>query len=133
MSLWCGSCRSEIFQGFGILYQLERDDSGHLRFPNKAKDYVPANSAVCDHCWELLPAEEKQTGAQVQAQAESSGETVFIYALADSSPCLVGSKSWSGIVSSEEHFVFVQSAAVAKFFPRALAIIQRMRGEARNH
>ena len=127
MSLWCGSCRSEIFAGFGILYQLERTNDGKLRFPDKSKDYVPANSAICDPCWLRLPASEKYTDESMKITAEQSEETVFAYAPADSNnDAFWGSKTWSGIVTDDGKLVLVKSQAVSRYFPKAVEIIDGM-------
>ncbi len=127
MSLWCGSCRREIFEGFGLLYQLERMGDGQLRFPDQAKDYVPANSAVCDPCWNSLPINEMVTDEKVRAEMERGKETVFAYTSADSNNDPVWkSKTWSSIVANDSNIVFIKHKAVVRYFPKAVEIIENM-------
>lgn len=127
MSLWCGSCRNEIFDGFGILYKLERTIEGKLLYPDKTMDYVPPNSAVCDRCWSNVPKSKKHSGEQAKSNAEQSKETVFAYAPADSSnDAFWKSKTWSGIVTEDDKLVFIAPDAVNRFFINAVKIIDNM-------
>jgi len=127
MSLWCGSCRQEIFEGFGILYQLGRDAAGVLRFPDKKNDYVPLNSAICDRCWNGVPKEEKRTGDSAKQDAEKNTDTVFVYAPADSNnDPFWRSKTWSGIVTQDNNLTFVSANIVERHLRQSLEIITNM-------
>lgn len=126
MSLWCGNCKQEIFKGFGLLYLLERTEDGQLRYPDRANDYVPANSSICDPCWSLLPEGEKRTDEDTKTTAENSRDTVFIYLHAESnnSP-LWRSKTWSGIVLDESTITFIRPEIAARHLTGAVEIIER--------
>ena len=131
MSLWCGSCRGEIFGGFGLLYQLKRTGDGKFRYPDKAGDYVPPNSAVCDECWNHFPLSEQHASQKAEIAAEQDKETVFAYAPADSNnDPFWGSKTWSGIVTDEDKLVFIAPEMVARYFPGVMEIID---ASARSH
>lgn len=118
MSLWYGSCRTEIFDGFGILYQLERNAAG-VRRPTA--EYVPPNSAVCDACWQKVPDDALKMGPPIDA------DIVYAYAPADSpSSPFWGSKTWSGIETNDEQLRFISDRTIKRLFPRAVEIIDSM-------
>lgn len=124
MSLWCGNCRKEIFEGFGILYRLERTAQGTLLLPDKKKDYVPPSSAIRDYCYSRLPESEKSTGEEAKTKAERSKKDVFAFAPANSNnDAFWRSKTWSGIVTDDEKLVFIKPNAVTRFFSKAIEII----------
>jgi len=120
MSLWCGACRNEIFEGFGLLYRMEMV-GGKPRFPTKDQEYVPPNSAVCDRCWKGVPRKERLTDAS--AATGPNKRFVFAYADSDSSNSPIwGSKQWSDIEASE-NYVYLRLAAVQRYLPQTLPII----------
>ncbi|MBI4276658.1 hypothetical protein HY629_02340 [Candidatus Uhrbacteria bacterium] len=121
MSLWCGACRREIFEGFGMLYRCDRTAEG-FELPNKAADIVPPNSAVCDQCWKRLPAAERLP-AVADLGSEIGGQHIFVYEPADSGRCGWGSKSWDSIQADAKKRVFLRAATVERFFPQTLPII----------
>lgn len=121
MSLVCGNCRETIYDGFGLLYQLERNDEGRLLY--RGGDYVPPNVAVCDACWQGVPNTEKRGDKDARTEAEASKETVFAYAPADSDRHPFGEwKCWSSIVANDDELTFVKSEAVSLYLPGALEL-----------
>lgn len=125
MSLWCGNCRQEIFNGFGMLYMLERF-GGALVLPNKEEDYTPANSAVCDDCWAQVPNTERLCGETHKATLDKETDTVYLYLPSDSDRCAFGSKSWSSIESDLSNPIFLRHANVAQHLGKTLPIIEDM-------
>lgn len=125
MSLWCGNCKNAVTNGFGLLYKFERTESGELKYPDKKKDYVPPNSAICDTCWRRFPRVEKFTDAASKNMMEAGRETVYAYASAESNYGRDGIKTWSGIVANESktRLVFLTSDAVEECLPGAVEII----------
>jgi hypothetical protein len=118
MSLWCGACRDEIFEGFGLLYRMDIVD-GKPRPPTKDNEYVPPNAAVCAACWARVPMADRLLDAN-QATAR---RTVYAYASADSSNSPIwGSKQWSDLVASDT-YVFLREEIVQQRLPRTLPII----------
>lgn len=120
MSLWCGACRTEIFEGFGLLYRMPMVD-GAPRPPTKDGEFVPPNSAVCDCCWSTVPEDERLS--QVAQAIEPDAPYVFAYAAADSgtSPTW-GSKQWSSIEASNR-YVYLRVKTVKRFLPKVVLII----------
>ena len=120
MSLWCGACRKEIFEGFGLIYRMDLVD-GQPRLPTKDKEYVPPNSAVCDRCWVSVPENERL--AQVAQAAETDAKEVFAYASASSSSSPIwGSKQWSDIEHADQ-YVYLRQSTVETYVPKILPII----------
>ena len=120
MSLWCGACRKEIFEGFGLLYRMPMV-AGAPRMPTQDKEYVPPNSAVCDSCWSLVPVDERL--AEVSQAVEPDAPYVFAYASADSSHSPIwGSKQWSDILASER-YVYLRVGTVKRHLPKVVLII----------
>ncbi|MCW1891768.1 MAG: hypothetical protein KIH65_000795 [Candidatus Uhrbacteria bacterium] len=135
MSLCCGACRNDIDGGFGLLYRLERAEDRSLRYPDQKQDYVPPNSAVCDHCWEVLPKEEKGIDSEeARAEAECGSEPVFVYLPASGkknplsgSVSLLGISTWDG-----DGYTFVRPNAVQSYLPLVVQIIDGMTKHARS-
>lgn len=124
MSLWCGACRKEIFEGFGMLYELERTPQG-IRLPQSGSK-VPPNSAICAVCIRMIPEGEF---ANDHAAVDSGAATVYAYIPADSSRnSFSGSKSWSDIAYTDAGFRFLPRTLVEQRLPRAIEIIDQMAG-----
>ncbi len=122
MSLWCGSCREEIFGNFVILYRMELVD-GKPRFPTDDKEYVPPNSALCDSCWGWIPTVDHAT--DFTAAVAGDGQHVYAVAAADSSRSACGSKTWSGIMTSKT-YIYLKESTVHRHVPLAVPIIMDM-------
>lgn len=127
MSLWCGACREEIFDAFGILYELERTPEGNVQVPSEARP--SPNSAVCAKCWAKIPEAERISDHR---GVDRGSERVLAYAPADSENSPIwGSKEWSSIVADYERMLFIRRALVVEQLPRALEIIDAMAGRRR--
>ncbi len=125
MSLWCGACRTEIFDGFGMLFLLERDGNGSLLLPDQKKDYVPPNSAVCDKCSKRLKRSHFLGGLKQLPALNKSRRALYAFAPATSanSPTW-GSKMWSAIETKESQFKFLAASTVQQQLPRTVEIIK---------
>lgn len=120
MSLWCGACRKEIFEGFGLLYRMDMVDSSP-RGPTGDGEYVPPNSAVCDRCWSDVPESDRLVDASQATNPDVP--FIFAYASADSSNSPIwGSKQWSDILTSDR-YVYVLGKTVKKYLPKVVLII----------
>ncbi len=122
MSLCCGGCIEVIVKGFGMLYRLQKK-GGVWIFPDKARDIVPVNSAVCDACWNKIPKEEKLTGVQVKKEMEYGSDSIYLYLSADSGRGVSGSASSSSIVADETDLTFVRLPSLYRELPTVLEII----------
>lgn len=128
MSIQCGCCRDDIDGCFGILYRFERTTEGKLRYPQQPR-YVPPNSAICDHCWRILPKEEMVIDSdEARAEAEKSQKPVFAYLSASgvSNP-LTGSVDSTSIQTwDHDGYTFIRPEAVYRYFPKVITIIDEM-------
>jgi len=123
MSLWCGNCRQEIFEGFALLQRLERDEAGKLRYANNV--YVPPNCAVCAKCWSEFPEDAKLSGEIAQATAEAYRGEVFTHVPADSpNDPFWKSKTWSGIVADDKALTYLSTEVVRRVLANAIPIIE---------
>lgn len=120
MSLYCGNCRNAIKGDYGLLYRLERDAEGNLRYPHQEEDHLPPNSTVCDLCWLSVPETCKYAKPETDPKA-----TVFAHACADSgvSP-MTGAKEWSSMVVDDKNLLFMREQDVSEKLPSALQIIK---------
>jgi len=117
MSIWCGAGRERIEGSFSLVYLLGTNKKG-LTFPDKKKDIVPPNSAVCTgHLKQVPDTEFKDSPKSIRGR-------IYGVAVGSGNPLFEGSKAISLMgISSDNDFRYLTRAAMEKYLPKALEII----------